>query len=207
MNGILNTSWFHGTQHHIDIEAWAFPPGTHHKPELVAHSAVFLTTDRILAMGAGGKLYTANINPSAKVLDLRIPGKESEEFRRVAILGKLGKDHSFAKADYWSAAWRQGKMMRFASSKPHHIKDQERIMQAKGKYDAGDRSEETIRLMIKGQNLTRAWIEEIVNAGRKLGYDALIGTEPDTYRPGGAVICEVLFALNANALTAPVHVL
>jgi hypothetical protein len=206
MNAILSTTWFHGTQHHIDIAAWSFPPGAHHKPELVAHSAVFLTTDKNLALGAGGKLYSANINPSAKVLDLRIPSKESEAFRRIVVLGKLGKDHGFAKSEYWSEAWRQGKMMRFASSKPHHIKDQERIMLAKAAHDRGDRSEETVRLIIKGQNITRAWIEEIVSAGRKLGYDALIGVEPDTYRPGGAVVCEVLFALNANALTTPVQV-
>lgn len=41
-------------------------------------------------------------------------------------------------------------------------------------------------------------------AGAGLGYDAIIGVEPDTYRPGGEVLSEVLIALNGGAITSPV---
>lgn len=96
--------------------------------------------------------------------------------------------------------------MRFGSTKSHHVEEAQRIMQAKAAIDRGHHSPEALALWLRGQNMTREWIEEIVGAGRKLGYDAIIGVEPDTYRPGGRALSEVLCALNSGAITPPVVV-
>lgn len=189
-----------------NIAHWAFPPPRVHKPELTPHTAVFLTTDRALALRAGTRIYSAKISPGANVIDLRQPSAESEQFRLAVVQEKYGRDHFYATKDHWTSAWQQGQMMRFASDKPDRLKETDRIMEAKRAIDWGDRSLQNFELLLLGQNLTREWIEEIVSVGRDLGYDAIIGREPDSYRSGGAVVCEVLIALNSQAITTPVLV-
>lgn len=207
MNNVTATLWLHGTERGTIIDEWKFPPPPmRHKSELTPHTAIFFTTDKTLALGAGPKLYATKIRPEAKIIDLREPTAESEAFRQMVVQGKYGRDHYFATAEYWTRAWQQGEVMRFGSDKPHRVEEAQLIMQAKTAVDRGDRSPEALALLLKGQNRTREWIEEIVSAGRKLGYDAIIGVEPDTYRPGGRALSEILFALNSRAITPPIAV-
>lgn len=53
------------------------------------------------------------------------------------------------------------------------------------------------------QALTRAYIEELVESARELGYDGVIGNEIDTLSISGPRTYKILFVLNDQILTPP----
>lgn len=196
--------WFHGTESNISITDWIFPPPATHKPELFPHSMIFLASDLELAKKTGPKIYSASLTPNARVFDVRKGGNESEALRLEVIKGPYGRDHDYAlHSAYWKTAWDRGIMMRFGSTKPEREKVNKAIVAAMENVRAGKMSLQDQALILKGQNMTRAWIEEIGVAARTLGYDALIGNEIISEPRRSSVVCEVLFALTEKAITPP----
>lgn len=200
----MHKGWLHGTD--IKFDDWVIPtPASPSKPELVRHTAAFLTRDRTLAL-AGDQpfLCKADVKPRARILNLLEHSAASEAMRVKVTKGNLGRHHEYAKRqEWWIEAWRQGIMMRFGTNDPQMRAQSERIQRLGRQLVSGIITPETKAAWLGGQNLTRSWIEELAVAGRELGFDVLVGREVDTYRPGRAVAPEVLFALTDQALSKP----
>ncbi len=201
----IRQGWLHGTD--TRFEEWQIPPPQSvSKPELHLHTAAFLTKDRELARHSSGGRYlcVADLKPTARLINVLEPGADSEAMRRVVANGALGQYHDYAKLpEWWTEAWQQGEMMRFGTTDPELLADINTTQKLAMRAKAGDVTTQTMQALLKAQNLTRRWIEELVLAARGLGFDALIGREVDTYRTGGAVACDVVFALTNDALERP----
>lgn len=196
--------WRHGS--HARFDEWVIPPPpSPRKPELVQHTAVFLTTDHQLTLGDGAiNFCEANLAPEARVIDLIHPNADAEEMRLLVRSGVLGRHHDYAASpEYWRQAWREGEMMRFGTTDTAIRAKLETTQALAMRAKAGDLTPETIKAWLDAQNLIRRWIEELVVAARRLGFDALIRREIDSQRAGGSVACDVLFALTQGALTPP----
>lgn len=195
--------WYHGT--HQRFADWRFPPPRSPvKPELRPHTAVFLTTDMPLAKGAGRNVCVSRLRPDAKVLDLRLPGEASEAMRQRLFATGLGR-HCVRTHDaaVWWAGWNTGEAMRFAPDQSAFSARFVRLVPDAQRAMSGSRQPQHRAAWLELQNLTREWIELVAVAGRDMGFDALIGNEIDSQRKGGAVACEVLFALTDKAIEAP----
>ncbi|WP_128003101.1 MULTISPECIES: hypothetical protein [Piscinibacter] len=195
--------WYHGTD--ARFTDWQFPPPPlPEKKGLRPHSAVFLTSDLTLASAAGQHLCTAQLQPSARILDLRRLSAESDTMRQAVGRAELGNHclwtHSVVD---WCVGWNSGETMRFAPDRSAFSARLASLMPPAELAKAGSRAPKHQAAWLELQNLTRDWIELIAVTGRDLGYDALLANEVDRHRPGPPIACPLLIALNAKALTSP----
>ncbi len=138
------------------------------------------------------------------MLNLQLPGEASEVLRQRLHAADLGRHcvrtHNAA---VWWAGWNTGDAMRFAPDQSAFSARFMRLVPNAQRAMSGSRQPQHLAAWLELQNLTRDWIELVTVAGRDMGFDALIGNEIDSQRKGGAVACEVLFALTDRAIDAP----
>jgi hypothetical protein len=201
--------WYHGTDASQFKDWMVPPPGT--APFMVAHSAVFFSTERDYATAAGPNVCQVSLLPSAKILTPGRPDWASDQLRK-----RLAKSHPLAEhctwvtdEKTWARAWATGEVMRYGYN-PH---DRE----AAGTFDAVLngilRALQPLRAeypdsVIREQALhclTRSWIEQIVRIAKQMGYQAVHGAEVDKWRGAGLppIARSWLAVLDASVITDP----
>jgi hypothetical protein len=101
--------WYHGTS--TKFQAWQIPP-PRKDPVLVAHSAIFFTTNRDFALGAGPEVSTSSISPSAKILDCTAKSRVLEQLRLKVSQHPTNDLFENFKIDNWYNGWVTGDVLR-----------------------------------------------------------------------------------------------
>lgn len=169
----------------------------------MAHSAVFLTKHEDYAAAAGARLCEASLTPQARVLVATESSPASERLR-VALRRQPGTGLCWWLRDEatWLASWRSGDVMRFAAE--DSVLQQIIQRGAQLLYRAVPELPPEALLVGAQHNMTRGWIEAIVQATRALGFDALQGNEVDRHAgPVQPTARPWLAVFNAAALTPP----
>lgn len=185
-----STLWYHGTETPQFAE-WICPPPR--KSEIdVAHSAIFFTRNEMFARRAGPNVASVQLQQKANVVQPARPGKQSTRLRKELLKGcDLAVHNRFVGSDKdWQAAWRSGAIMRFefiesdrrAQAAVHlHLNKSKRLLQSVLPEEISSQlsSEKWSQLVI--QNFTRGWIEELIRAARRCGFQAVQGAEIDRH--------------------------
>lgn len=191
-------TWFHGT--HALFEAWQIPPPP--KPGqgmLVAHTALFLTSDEQFAAGAGSGLCAARLVESARVLDATHPSQESESLRKQVLknpVASLGAN--IVDSARWNAGWKTGETLRFSYDNARAAKVIETTAIATARLN---RLPIEAGIAIAKHNFARGLIELICVEAKKLGFDALLGNEVDQLPDGTRVPRPWLAVFTTDAIT------
>ncbi|CAE6821139.1 hypothetical protein R70006_06202 [Paraburkholderia domus] len=196
----VNEIWYHGTE--VKFADFQFPPPPKDKGS-VPHTAVFLTSDREFAEGAGPCIGEATLLSSARVLDLTQPSLLSEEIRTDVCRNHLAKHSLFVNhPERWTAGWKTGDTLRFAMLEGNG--EAEIILQRNVAHLMMKGASKEVATMAIQHNLTRGLIEEICLAARRTGLDAIFGHEVDRHSGSGTAIARPWLAvLNPGAL-API---
>lgn len=202
----INTDWLHGTTYTID--EWTLTERNQKKGGSPVHKAIFFTTDRDFAIFSGGgvtaspKVYMANLKPGAHVLDLSDPGRtctteESEELRKRVQSRRPGQGNVFAEYPfYWENGWRTGGMMKLGE------RPGDAYMAAMSRLALTEpKTPQSINAWNVCQQATRDAIEDIVDASRAAGYQAVAANEMQYGRT-----YPLLIVLDPSILTLPVKV-
>lgn len=204
----LTDTWYHGTDA-APFEAWTFPPPAP-SPADLAHTALFFTTNRAFAEGAGKTICTVEIEPDIAVITPALGGSQSTELRKSLLKSNplAARCTWLSDDDTWIRSWKTGEVMRFAcdASDPTSI-----LLVNKGlalveanlrKIIASPVSDAVIKDQAM-QCLTRAWIEQIVVESRKLGHQAILGTEIDKWGGHATPTAEPWLAILDSTTVSP----
>lgn len=179
----VSVTWYHGTKQKFNT--WKCPP-PQRSPADVAHTALFFTTHRAFAEGAGNHICAVQIATEAKIIT-PVHGGDASTLLRVQLL----KSHPLSQHciwlqddNSWRDAWSTGEVMRFAYDR--------RASQAALAVGAAVATiarnlkkiiatplPEHLIMTHANQCLTRGWIEQIVSEAKKMGYQAIHGAEMD----------------------------
>lgn len=194
-------TWFHGTDE--KFEEWSFPPPRKKGNEilLVPHTAVFLTSEKDYAQGAGKHLCTVNFIKTPKLIDTANNYECSEQLRIQIMKNPWMARSMNINKTFWHEGWKTGDVLRFtyqdrflASELDRSMKDQSKKMNIP--LD--------IYQDIFKHNLTRGLIEEMVRGSRNLGYDGFVGCEIDRHSAKGQRKSrEIIALLNPGFITQP----
>lgn len=206
----LNVTWLHGTKSE-KFATWTCPPPPP-GPAEVPHSAIFFTSDRSFAEGAGTNIAAVQLHPDAKIITPVQGGTQSSKLRNALLSShRLAAQCKWLVDDKaWIGGWSTGEIMRFAYDK-HDRKAVMVVEQAVADIAA------QLRKLIKGQMsneailkhaqlcLTRAWIEQIVQVSRKSGFQVVHGLEVDKgeHQQGPAVAMPWLAVMDQSVISAP----
>jgi hypothetical protein len=195
--------WLHGTK--SVISNWELPPPPQeHMGGMPLHTAIFFTKSIEYASGAAGKngrIYSATVDASAKVLNVNTASNEEMEMFRIEAMRKpiLSRNLQARSFDTWKKGWITGAIMKFAptSVEEAELEKKQYLAQFQRETPAGEKAWNELQI------LTRANIDDLAAAARDLGYDAVIGNEIDTLGPLGPVTYPIMFALNKEVLSDP----
>jgi hypothetical protein len=169
---------------------------------LVAHTALFFTSDEQFAAGAGPGLCSTRLVESARVLDATRPSPESEALRNqvlknpVASLGANIVDRA-----RWNAGWKTGETLRFSYDNQRAAKVIETTAIATARLN---RLPLEAGIAVAKHNFSRGLIELICIEAKKLGFDALLGNEVDEL-PGGQRVPRPWLAVFTTEAITPVE--
>lgn len=202
----IYTDWLHGST--STINEWTLTNRSQTKGGSPVHKAIFFTTDREFALLSGGcatgdpKVYKANLKSGSHVLNLSDPGRtcttrESEDLRELVAGRRPGKGNVFAEYPYyWENGWRTGGMMKLGE------RPGDEYMTAMCRLALTEpKTPESIHAWNVCQQATRDCIEDIVDASRAAGYQAVVANEMQ-YRK----TYPLLIVLDPKILTSPVMV-
>lgn len=202
-----STNWYHGTV--STISDWKIGGRGAIKGAMSLHEGLFFSSDHSFAkLSADARdgacnVYSSTLTPKAKILDLSNPGvsclsSDSESFRDLVRNIRPGKGNIQADyKEYWEAGWKNGHMMKYAP-RPHEAEEIQKLFLLAQTQRHTKEGAESYNLI---QSMTRNCIEDIVQAGRKAGYQAIIGNEfqyQKTY--------PILIVLDASVLSPPVPI-
>lgn len=192
--------WFHGTDSHFP--AWQFPPPPKQgEAWQVAHKAVFFTQDQNFAGAAGKRLAATELLPSANVLDAHTESPALEQLRREVLRNPIAAlSVHINDAQRWLQGWRTGEVLRFAFTDPRAEMHLASIIDTLVRRGA-PRQVATVMAM---HNTTRGLIELICESAKRMGYDALAGSEVDQHKITGARTPKSWLAVfNSSAIKQP----
>lgn len=198
---LYEKKWFHGTNE--KFEAWSFPPPRKKGNERlqVPHTAVFLTSEKDYAQGAGQHLCTVNFIKTPKLIDT-VNNYEFSEQLRVQVMKNPWMARSLnINKTFWHEGWKTGDVLRFTYHDEFLASELDRSMrdQAKKMKIPLD-----IYQVIFEHNLTRGLIEEMVRGSRVLGFDGFVGFEIDRHSAEGQRKSrEIIALLNPGFITRP----
>lgn len=200
------TDWLHGTT--STIHEWTLTDRGQEKAGSPVHKAIFFTSDRQFALLSGGSptgnpnVYQASLKLGAHVLDISDPGttcrtQESEDLRKRVVSCRPGKGNVFAEyTPYWESGWRTGGIMKIG------LRPGDAYMAEMSRLALYERkTAEGLHAWNVCQQATRDCIEDIVNASRAAGYQAVSGNEMQD-----GVTYPLLIVLDPSILTSPVKV-
>ncbi|PJX33360.1 hypothetical protein CWM53_04980 [Klebsiella sp. A-Nf5] len=198
---LYEKKWFHGTNE--KFEAWSFPPPRKKGNEIlqVPHTAVFLTSEKDFAQGAGKHLCSVKFIKPPKIIDT-VNNYESSERLRLLVM----KNPAIARSlninkTFWHEGWKTGEVMRFTYQDKFLASELDRCMRSQAKQMKTS-LEDFLRIF--KHNLTRGLIEEMVKATRTLGFDGFVGYEIDKHSADGQRKSrEIIALLNPGFITRP----
>lgn len=185
MTALNSAKWYHGTDTRFD--AWEFPPKAP-SPIEIGHTALFFTSSREYAAGAGPHICTVTIDSATKVLQPGQLSAESVELRkRVAADNELSGHCEWVKNDEaWTRGWITGEVMRFAADMANPAVA--KLITSRLAHIATSVQKACIpplsnqkAIDVAQQNLTRAWIEILVTKAKEMGFQAVLGAEIDRH--------------------------
>lgn len=193
-------TWFHGTD--SPFTDWSYPPPVKKGSEqLVAHSAIFLTTDELYARGAGKHVCQARFHRVPSLIDTVNNAHACELLRREVMKNSIMARSVNVDKNFWHAGWITGDVLRFTYSDPALEKHIQNVILTQARALSISVKTSTY---IAGLNLTRGLIEEIVKATRALGFDGFTGYEIDRHRDKNNKIArEILALLTPGFITRP----
>ncbi|WP_291608232.1 hypothetical protein [Comamonas sp.] len=205
----LNVTWLHGTKSK-KFATWICPPPPP-GPADVPHSAIFFTSDRSFAEGAGTNIAAVQLHAYAKIITPVQGGTQSSKLRKALLSNPLAAQCKWLVDDNaWIGAWSTGEIMRFAYDK----QNLKAVVVVEGMVH---RLAAQLQNMLKGQIsnedihrhaqlcLTRAWIEQIVKVARENGFQVVHGLEVDRgeHQQGPAVAMPWLAVMDQSVISAP----
>lgn len=206
----LIATWLHGTAS-TKFATWTCPPPPP-SPADVPHSAIFFTTDSSYAKGAGANIASVQLRSDARIITPVQGGAQSSKLRNALLSSHpLAAQCKWLVDDSaWIAAWSTGEIMRFACD----ALDSKAVM-AVAQAVAGIAVQ--LKKMVKGQIsnaaiqkhaqhcLTRGWIEQIVQAARKNGFQVVHGLEVDVWanQQAQAAARPCLAVMDVNVISPP----
>lgn len=189
--------WYHGSYRRFS--RWNFKPEA--KDHLtVPHSALFFTTNKDYALGAGPNLAKVSVRDSARVLDTTANYDGSERLRQ-----ELAKHPAMAlllnvEQRYWHNGWETGDVLRAV---PIDDRFGQHLSQIVDQLMSKGMNEEAAKITAQA-NTTRGLIEEICRQAKKLGFDAIYGHEIDRHsRPGNNIAQPWLAVMTPGVITDP----
>jgi hypothetical protein len=192
LTNMLDTPcWFHGTDQKFDL--WKFPPPP--KPNenlLVAHTAVFLTSNLDYAEAAGENTARSCLSSKAKILDTTANYDASEKLRIEFAKHEIASRTYNVNHDFWHEGWKTGNVLRMTYNDP--------AMELHLQKMIGDLSEQTGKphetaSHIIQHNSSRGLIELVCVSAKKLGFDAIYGHEVDRHSDVNKVIAQPWLAI------------
>lgn len=189
----------------ISLSGHRHPLRLKYKPELYPHGFISLSKDGTLAEGAGGitgGLCRAKLVGSARVLDLRDKSDDALAHWQCVLGTEFGRDHALIQSfDSWVQSCTNGEVLRL------HTTNQElgaKLAQLQTIAQATSSSlQHKVKAFLDVQNFTRLWIDSVITPAIRLGYEAVICAEIDSYRSTGPKACLNLYVFEPRALSAP----
>jgi len=178
---------------------------TTYKPELHPHCFISLTKDRALAEEAGDiskGLCRSKLVAGARVLDIRRATDESKRHWESVVQTELGRHHAGIQSfEGWIQACNSGEVMRMHTTDREYGEKMVRSIKTSQDHSLPYAERQVAHLIV--QNFTRQWIETLVSPAKSAGYDALVCSEIDRFRPQGPKACTNMHVFTPKALTAP----
>jgi hypothetical protein len=193
--------WLHGSN--ASFSHWLVPPPSFFvDPFTVHHTAVFFTKHREFALAVGRNTCTAHLKSSAKVLVPEVSSNGSQQLRLALLkIPGISKCEWLSTPEIWQHSWYNGEVLRFSADLPTLTALTNIAAQAL-RNRLPTVSEQII---IEGamNNITRGWIEAIVDQARALGFDAIQGHEIDRHSGGPKISRPWLAVMNSHVLSSP----
>ncbi|AEF22141.1 hypothetical protein [Pseudomonas fulva] len=189
--------WYHGSA--SKFQDWQVPP-PRKDPLLVAHTAIFFTTERDFASRAGREVSVSSIKPESKILDCTIRSDGLEKLRLKTSQHATGELFENFKEEYWYPGWISGDVLRpiANTSGISYLKS----LISKQAHLA-NLSTEDAWTMIQ-HNATRGLIEHICQCAASLGFDGIFGHEVDRHSHSTKTLARPWLAIfNRSAISAP----
>ncbi|WP_206109625.1 SEC-C metal-binding domain-containing protein [Rheinheimera aquimaris] len=197
LKGMLDTPcWYHGSDQKFN--KWEIPPPEKpNEPLLVAHTALFFTSNLSYAEKAGKNIAGSSLSSKAKILDTTANYDACEKLRIEFSKHPVASRTYNANHDFWHEGWRTGHVLRMAYNDP--------AMEIHLQQMAHDLTEQTglpleATLVIIQHNSSRGLIELICNSAQKLGFDALYGHEVDRHSDANKVIAQPILAVLSKGI-------
>lgn len=206
----ISATWYHGTKSEPRFDQWICPPPPQ-DPLVVAHSALFFTSDLDFAKSAGENVCTVALSGNAKLLVPAVESTGSRKLRRALRESDRLSEHCIWLTDekLWRQAWSTGDVMRFAfdnrraDSVAHYGAIMNFHMRQLREALTPTPPDELLSKIVR-HNLTRGWIEKIVSVARSLGYQAIQGAEIDRWtEPGRRPVARPWLAVTDKSAISP----
>jgi len=190
--------WYHGTS--TKFQTWQIPPPKKDSV-LVAHSAIFFTTNKNFALGAGPVVSKSSISPRANILDCTIKSSALEQLRLKVSQHRTNELFENYKIDNWYKGWVTGDVLRPLANESgvYFLKS---LVPEQAKSLGGDMD---VAWAVVQHNATRGLIEHICTQAINLGLDGLFGNEVDRHSGQSEKLAQPWLAIfNASAVSPPV---
>ncbi len=194
---INHPCWYHGTSSRF--QSWQIPP-PRKDPFLVPHSAIFLTTEKDFASGAGTEISVSSIVLNANILDCTLKSDDLEKLRLKASQHPTNNLFENFRKEHWYDGWITGDVLRPTANAAGINYLKSLIPQ---QADRAGVSIEDAWTMIQ-YNATRGLIEHICQCAASLGFDGIFGNEVDRHSTSTQKLARPWLAIfNSSAISTP----